>query len=77
MVNPDRSPYSYYEAGEYKGIFPQIMQEIARTSGLNYQFLPVKTRKEYLEALREHRADIVLDLPESNFHAERLGYNLS
>ena len=77
LVNPDRSPYSYYEAGEYKGIFPQIMQEIARTSGLNYQFLPVKTRKEYLEALREHRADIVLDLPESNFHAERLGYNLS
>ena len=77
LVNPDRSPYSYYEAGEYKGIFPQIMQEIARTSGLNYQFLPVKTRKDYLEALREHRADIVLDLPESNFHAERLGYNLS
>ena len=77
LVNPDRKPYSYYEQGEYKGVFPQIMQEVARRSGLRYQYLPVKTRREYLEALEKRQADIVLDMPENNYQAERLGYNLS
>ena len=67
LVNPDRKPYSYYEQGEYKGVFPQIMQEVARRSGLRYQYLPVKTRREYLEALEKRQADIVLDMPENNY----------
>ena len=77
LVNPDRRPYSYLEEGQFKGIFPQLMQEIARRSGLSYQYLPVKSRKEYLQAIQERRADIVLDMPDNDFRAEALGYNLS
>ncbi|MGM9582453.1 MAG: transporter substrate-binding domain-containing protein, partial [Phascolarctobacterium sp.] len=77
LVNPDRRPYSYVENGEFKGIFPRLMQEIARRSGLKYEFVPVGSRKEYLEVLRKQQADLVLDLPEDNYHAERLGYRLS
>ena len=30
-----------------------------------------------MEALEKRQADIVLDMPENNYQAERLGYNLS
>ena len=77
LVNPDRSPYSYLENNEYKGIFPQLAQEMARRSGLKYEYVPVKNRTEYLAALHEHKADIVLDMPEDYYQAEKLGYRLS
>lgn len=77
LVNPDRRPYSYYEEGKLKGIFPKIMQELSHRSGLKYKFLPVKNREEYLNALTHQQADLVLDMPKLNHQAERLGYNLS
>ena len=77
LVNPDRRPYSYWEQGEFKGVFPQLLQEIARRSGLKYEYVPVTNRKEYLQALAERRADIILDMPKNNYQAEQLGYKLS
>ena len=77
LVNPDRRPYSYVENGQFKGIFPQLMQEIARRSGIKYEYIPVGSRRAYLEALRKQQADLVLDLPLDNYHAERMGYRLS
>ena len=35
------------------------------------------SRRAYLEALRKQQADLVLDLPLDNYHAERMGYRLS
>ncbi|MGM9570089.1 MAG: response regulator [Phascolarctobacterium sp.] len=77
LVNPDRRPYSYLEEGQFKGIFPQLMQEMARRSGLKYRYLPVQNRQEYLRAIQEKQADIILDMPDNDFQAEALGYNLS
>ncbi len=77
LVNPDRRPYSYLENGEFKGIFPALAKEMARRSGVKYEYIPVQTRNEYFAALRTQQADIVLDMPGNNYQAEKLGYKLS
>ena len=77
LVNPDRKPYSYLENNEYKGIFPQLAQEMARRTGFKYEYVSVKNRTEYLEAIKQHKADIILDMPLDNYQAEKLGYRLS
>ncbi|MDO5580616.1 MAG: PAS domain-containing protein [Planctomycetia bacterium] len=62
IMNPDRKPFSWFENGEYHGIFKDYADEIARRSGLKFRFLPVKTRTEYYEKRFSPEVDIVFDL---------------
>ena len=48
LCDPTREPYSFMENGEIKGILPDYFKELAKYAGLSYQFIPCRTREEYL-----------------------------
>ncbi len=62
VVNPDSSPYSSYDGGEPNGIVVDIFKKTAKKLGINYEIVPVSTRKEYKEALESGDIDIWMDL---------------
>ena len=62
VMNPDGSPYAWYEDGEAYGISADIFKAVAEELGLAYEIVPVETREEYLQALSEGSADVWLDL---------------
>ena len=62
VVNPDSSPYSSYDGGEPNGILVDIFKKTAKKLGINYEIVPVSTRKEYKEALESGDIDIWMDL---------------
>lgn len=61
ILNPDRKPLSWYENGEYRGIFKDIADEVSRRSGIAFRFIPVKTRKEFSQKTLCPDVDIVFD----------------
>lgn len=61
VMNPDGSPYSWYEDGEAKGIAPELFKATARRLGLDYEIIPVADREEYLQVLASGEADIWMD----------------
>lgn len=77
LVNPDRAPYSYFEKGEAKGIVPRIFREIASRVGIEYKFVEVKSREEYIKLSESDDVDIVLDSPYDFYWAETYHFRLS
>lgn len=61
VMNPDNPPYSWYEDGDGKGIVADIFVETANRLGLQYEFLPVADKTQYLEIVASGDADIWLD----------------
>ena len=61
VMNPDNPPYSWYEVGDGKGIIADIFVETANRLGLQYEFLPVADKTQYLEIVASGDADIWLD----------------
>ena len=62
VMIPDTAPYSWYEDGEAKGILPDIFREVAKELHLNYEIVPVSSRKEYESLLASGKIDIGMDL---------------
>ena len=62
VMDPDANPYSGYdENGEPTGIAVDLFKATAEALGLGYEFLPVTTRQEYLDAVTSGQADVWLD----------------
>lgn len=61
VMNPDTSPYSWYENGEARGIAADIFRATAEELGLDYEIVPVADREEYFDALACGDIDIWMD----------------
>ena len=61
LCDPTREPYSFMENGEIKGILPDYFKELAKYAGLSYQFIPCRTREEYLALQEDESFDIAID----------------
>lgn len=77
ITNPDRRPYSYYENNQTHGIFIDVFKEVANELNLKYEIVNLKNRNEYLLAVQNRTADIILDFTDDYYKAESLNYNLS
>lgn len=66
VLAPDSAPYSYYEDGECQGITADIFKATAERLGLDYEFLPVTTKQEYIDTLISGSADVWLDSDTEN-----------
>ena len=62
VMNPDRKPYSWYEDGKAYGIAADIFKATVKKLGLDYEIIPVSTRKEYSELLLSGAVDICMDM---------------
>lgn len=62
VMNPDENPYSWYEDGEAYGISADIFRATAEELGLSCDIMPVSTRKEYEQVLKEGNTDIWIDM---------------
>lgn len=77
LVNPDRSPYSFFENGEARGIIPSVFESTADELGISYVYLQPKDREEYHRMLDSGEADICLDMEDNYSTAEDIGYELT
>lgn len=77
LISPDDAPYSYFENGEAKGIVPTIFAEVARRSGISFEFVSVANREEYAKALQDDSAQIVADAVFDYDKAEKSGRKLT
>ncbi len=85
LMNPDRRPYSYFENGEAKGIFPAVFAAMTANlssgaengSVLPYEYIAVKDRAEYAEKRKAQAADIVIDFGNDFSLAEADGYKIT
>ena len=71
VMNPDGSPYSWYENGQAKGIAADMFFQTAERLGLNSEIVPVFDRREYDELLSTGGVDVWLDL-DSFYEEEKL-----
>lgn len=77
LVNPDRKPYSYFEDGVPRGIFPEVFTTIAKRIDLPYEFMEVKDRDDYYRLRGLKEADIILDFASDYYTAEQEGYKIT
>lgn len=77
LVNPDRFPYSYYEEEQMKGIMIDVFDGIATRAGIKYEYILVDDFEEYLQIIKEKKADICLDFYDDYYAAERAGYRIT
>lgn len=61
VLAPDSAPYSYYENGSSQGITAEIFKETAKRLGLEFEFIPVANKEEYIDILNSGNADVWLD----------------
>lgn len=61
IINPDRTPLSYLENGEYTGIIADLANEIIVRTGLNIEIADISTRQEYTSTVNNNDYDIRLD----------------
>ncbi|MDE6055941.1 MAG: transporter substrate-binding domain-containing protein, partial [Lachnospiraceae bacterium] len=66
----DRSPYSYVEEGELKGIMPDYFAKIMELCGLPYEFVVPKDRADYYRLANTNGVDIVIDRRTSDLTTE-------
>ena len=77
LVNVGHAPYAYLDAGEIKGVLPDIFREIAHRAQISYKLLPVHNLSEYQSYIEAGKADFILDMPQDDYYAEQSGYLLS
>lgn len=65
VMNPDANPYSWYEDGEAYGISADLFRATAAEIGLSCEIMPVSTREEYEQVLKEGNADIWIDMDDA------------
>jgi len=59
--NVDKYPYSYNDNGVLAGILPDIFAELMKMNGMNYEFICVEDRAEYIEAQQIPLFEVCLD----------------
>ena len=61
VLNPDRTPLSYLDNGEYTGIIADLVNEIIERTGLNIEIADISTSQEYTTTVNNRDYDIRLD----------------
>ncbi len=77
LMNPDRAPYSYFENGEAKGIFPTLFAKMTEKLDIRYEYVQTKDRAEYYELRESPDIDIVIDFTNDFFIAEESGFKIT
>ena len=62
VMKSDNNPYSWYEDGKGYGIAADLFVETAKELGLDYEIIPVSSKKEYEKVLSSGKVDICLDM---------------
>lgn len=71
----DRSPYSYVEDGELKGIMPDFFADVMELTGMPYEIVVPKDREDYYKIAYSNSVDVVIDKRTDNVTAEDNMYN--
>ncbi len=77
LTNPDRYPYSYLEDGEFKGIMIDVFDNLAKKANIDYEYIMVEDRMEYMDMLGSGLPDICIDCPNDFSTAEIQGYRIT
>ncbi|NCD02388.1 MAG: response regulator [Clostridia bacterium] len=77
IINPDRSPLSYYEDGKIAGIFGDVATQILDRTGLPYEIIDVADREEYTQYRKNHVIDLCMDMRFDYNQAEDEGYRIT
>ena len=78
IVEPDRTPYSYFENGEARGIIPEIFSRIEEMTGLRFEIVETKNRTDYFSTLGSDASiDVRIDAYGDYSDAEHRGYKLT
>lgn len=68
----DNAPFSYIDKqGVMQGALVDYFQELARMSGLTFEFVPKATKKEAIESVEKGEADAVAKIDNDAFFAAR------
>ena len=71
VMNPEGTPYSWYDSTGAHGIAADFFAETAEQLGLAYEVLPVETKAEYESALADGSIDVWMDI--ASYYAEDTG----
>ena len=63
--------------GTFKGALPELFARISAISGLKFEYVPVASQNEALQAVEDKKADIVSRLADNIFFAEEHGLRLT
>ena len=74
VMNPNASPYSWYENGEAHGIAADIFRAAAEKLNLPYEIVPVSSKEEYEQAVSSGSVDIWMDMDSSGEDREGCRY---
>ncbi|MDD4817862.1 MAG: transporter substrate-binding domain-containing protein [Victivallaceae bacterium] len=77
LMDPDGSPLSRFDDGVPGGLFGDMIELIARRTGLNFEVVSTPNRAAYLSAAAGGTADIVFDAWNNWSNAENNGYVLT
>ena len=77
VMNPDGTPYSWYDGSTAHGIAADIFTETANRLGLDYEIVPVESKAEYNELLKSGGVDIWMDMSFSYEDEESFLYKLT
>lgn len=77
LTNPNRYPYSYLEDGQFKGIMVDVFDNLAKKSNIEYEYIMVRNREEYMNMLSSGIPEICIDCPDDFSSAEQLGYRIT
>ena len=71
VMNPEGTPYSWYDDGEAHGIAADIFAAAADRLGLAYEIVPVATKEEYDTLLNDGSIDVWMDI--SSYYEDEEG----
>ena len=76
---PDNAPYSWYDTDEngnrvVRGIQNTLFSELMGMLGVRYEYVVPADYDEYMQLIRRGEVDIVVDMPQDMFAADRWGY---
>lgn len=77
LLKPDRAPYSYFEEGQPKGIFADLLDTISARYELPYEVIEPRDLEEYLALIHEGVPDLLFDCTFDRYRAEQEGYYLN
>lgn len=77
VMNPDGTPYSWYDGSTAHGIAADIFTETANRLGLDYEIVPVSSKAEYNELLKSGGVDIWMDMSYSYEDEDSFLYKLT
>lgn len=73
VASPGRAPLSYFQDGQYQGIFADIMKKLSEELDVEIQYIETSSYEESLQKLKNGEADILCDFFSDYDWAEKNG----